>query len=88
MLAENVTTFTECADGIKCHRTVDTFCCGCKPEGPGQDGEGTGCQKPHEIHQEQMPILALGVTWSGTTPPGGQLDREGPKECCLIAGWA
>lgn len=84
-LAENVTTFTftEFAHGIKWHRTVDTFCYSCKPEGPGQDGGGVGCQEPHEIHQEQMPVLALGMTWSGTTPAGGQLGREGSKEMLL-----
>lgn len=84
-LAENATTFTftEFADGIKWHRTVDTFCCSYKPEGPGQDGKGVDCQKPHKIHQEQMPVLPLGMTWSGTLPPEGQLGREGPEGMML-----
>lgn len=83
-LAENVTTFTftEFAEGIKWHRTVDNFCYICKPDGPGQDGKGMGCQEPYEIHQEQMPVLALGMTWSGTTP-GGELGREGSKGVLL-----
>lgn len=89
-LAENVATFTcvEFVDGIKWHRTIDTFCCSCKPEGPEQDGEGMGCQKPHEIHQEQMPVLAVGVRWSGATLPGESLAGRALRGCCLIAGWA
>lgn len=89
-LAENATTFTftEFADGIEWHRYFDTFCCSCKPEGPGQDGEGMDCRKPHEIHQEQMPVLPLGRHSLGPHYLGGSLTGKTLRGCCFLAGWA
>lgn len=42
-----------------------------------------GCQKPYEIHQEQMPVLAVGVRWSGAPLPGEELGGEGSKGMLL-----